>query len=125
MNNEFYELSVKGITKVSVEGGEVTEKTIVLSILIAAIALLLFFSIFLFKNRILQMRFCVFNMLLLVGSFGLGFYFFRNISQQLDIPNHTFTVAITFPLLAIILIYLAFRNIQRDEILVRSVDRLR
>lgn len=125
MDNEFYELSIKGVTKISAEGEAITEKTMALSILIAAIALLLFFSIFLFKNRILQMRICIYNMLLLVGSLGLGFFFFRNISQQLDTPNHTFTVAVTFPLLAIILIFLAFRNIRKDEILVRSVDRIR
>jgi hypothetical protein len=125
MNNEFYELSITGVNKIDAEGQSVVTNTMALSILVGAINVLLLLTIFLFKNRVLQMRLCIYNMLLLVGSLVLGFYFFKQISQQVETPNHTFTVAVTFPLLAIILIYLAFRNIRRDELLVRSVDRIR
>ncbi len=125
MNNEIYELSITGTTKIEAGVETSIAKTVELTIIFAAISLLILISIFLFKKRILQMRVCIYNMLLLVGSMGIGYYIFWQVAKQLDTPNHSFTVAVTFPILAIILIFLAFRNIRRDEILVRSVDRIR
>jgi hypothetical protein len=37
----------------------------------------------------------------------------------------SFNIAVVFPLIAIILDYLAIRNIGKDEALVRSIDRIR
>ena len=75
-------------------------------------ALIAFCTIFLFRNRMLQVRmtiFCVFMFVLksdLDASFRLGW-------------------ALCLPLISIILNYLAFRAIYRDEVMVKAADRLR
>ncbi|MFW6370734.1 MAG: DUF4293 family protein, partial [Bacteroidota bacterium] len=72
-----------------------------------------------------QMRVVIYAMLLLVGSLGLTYYYLTQTMKQLDAPNYSFELAVTFPLVAIILLYLAFRGIRRDELLVRSINRIR
>lgn len=68
------------------------------------------------------MRILVFAILLMLGLFGM-FYFFTYYSfKGADV---SFNIAVVFPLIAIILDYLAIRNIGKDEALVRSIDRIR
>ncbi|MCM1108067.1 MAG: DUF4293 domain-containing protein [Clostridium sp.] len=81
-------------------------------------------NIFLFKRRMLQVRLCIFTGLLLIGyyiAYGAMVYL---IGKEL---NASFTLSWTtsFPAIALILDYLAFRCIMRDELIVRSLDRLR
>jgi len=81
-------------------------------------------TIFLFRKRPLQMRICTMTMILSVFLQGiLIFYFFqiKNTLQGSGAPS----LALILPLVAAILIFLAFRRISRDEILVRSLNRLR
>ena len=61
-------------------------------------------TIFLFRNRMMQVRMTIFGSLLL--SFQLGW-------------------ALCLPAVCIILNYLAFRAIYRDELMVKAADRLR
>lgn len=77
-------------------------------------------AIFLFKNRMLQMRFCIYNILILLGYQGWIAYKFFN-----RIEGTVFSVTAVFPIVAGILIFLAFRYIGRDEALVQSVNSLR
>ncbi len=77
-------------------------------------------TIFLFKNRILQMRLCIYNMLILLGYQGwIAYMFFTRIE------NAVFSVTAVFPIIAGIFTFLAFRYIGRDEALVQSVNSLR
>ncbi len=91
-------------------------------IFIGLIALLHFVAIFMYKKRIRQMRIVVFTIILLLGLFGLFFYFsyaaFNNAQVAYKVP-------MVFPLIAIIIDYLAIRAIGKDEELVRSLDRIR
>lgn len=83
-----------------------------------------FICIFLFKNRILQMRLCTFGILLQVGwylVYGVFAFLLTNTFEA------TFRVhwAASLPFAAIVLLTLAWRSILKDEKLVRSLDRLR
>ena len=83
---------------------------------------LVFIDIWLFKHRALQMRVATFSMILLVFwyiAYGIiCLYLLGAISFR---PHW----AAALPFAALILLYLAFRGILKDEMLVRSLDRLR
>lgn len=93
----------------------------------AIIVLLSFTIIFMYKKRILQMRMCVFNALLMIGFCALfGFYVWK-IGHSPDLSAMTVSLRLwtSFPIIALIINYLAIRNIGADEALVRSLERLR
>jgi hypothetical protein len=106
-------------------GGETVYATLPVFILILVIALLLFVAIFLFKNRKLQIRFCVYGIILEFGLIGLLYYFWIFVLRDVEIESYMVRVPVVFPVVAIILIYLAFRGIRKDEILIRSLDKIR
>lgn len=80
-------------------------------------------TIFLFKNRMLQIRMTIFNSLLLIGYYiaFLAFYF----ALKNDANLFRIGWALCLPLIAIILNILAVRAIGRDEVMVKAADRLR
>lgn len=96
----------------------------ILQTLTAIIILLAAYTLFDFKHRRRQMRFCSAIVLLYVGYFclyaGIGL---AAASEQ----QATFGVAygITQPVINVILVLLAKRQIKKDDDLVRSADRLR
>jgi hypothetical protein len=81
-------------------------------------------TIFSFKKRIRQIRLSVFNILLMIGLSGVIFYFTSHSASLLN-GKYSFEPSLVMPLIAVVLTYLAIRNIGRDEALVRSVDRIR
>ena len=97
-----------------------------LFVILLIVATLSFMNIFLFKYRALQMRICSFCMILLVGWYAV-YGFFAWYFQHSFPEEVTFRVSpwASFPLVSLILLYLAFRGILKDEKLVRSLDRLR
>ncbi len=79
-------------------------------------------SIFMYRNRMLQMRTLVVAMLFLIGYYGfMAFFVFIANKEMLFRP----TLACSFPLITLMLDYMAFCRIQKDEMLIRSLDRLR
>ena len=96
--------------------GDTFQSTWGLFCILMLAAIVAFATIFLFKNRILQIRMTIFNSLLLVGYYMAFFAFFFVLQ---------FHWALCFPLIAIILNYLAIRAIGRDEAMVHAADRLR
>ena len=86
-------------------------------------AIIAFATIFLFKNRMLQIRMTIFNSLLLVGYYiaALAFYF----ALKNDANMFRVGWALCLPLISIILNILAVRAIGRDEVMVKAADRLR
>lgn len=93
-----------------------------LMILIGIIAVLHLATLFLYKKRILQIRILGFSMILMLGLFGLFFYFTYASFEEVKVA---FKVAVALPIAAIILDWLAIRAIGKDEALVRSLDRIR
>lgn len=118
-DNELYVFSFRGI----VTQGTVEENGLSLALFIGLIMLLHVYTLFCYKKRILQIRLLVFSILLLIGLFGL-FYFFTYYTFG-DTAKISFKIAVVFPLIAVILDYLAIRSIGKDEALIRSVDRIR
>ena len=96
-------------------------------ILAAIIILLSFVIIFMHKKRILQIRMCVFNTILIIGFCALfGFYLWQ-FGKSSALPDMTVSLRVwaAFPIISIILNYLAIRSIGADEALIRSLERLR
>lgn len=118
MNGQLFLFDIRGI----VRDGGLVENGIPVAAFIALILLLHVFAVFTYKRRILQIRILIFSILLMLGLFGLFFFFTYYSFDQAQI---SFKIAVVFPLVAIILDYLAIRNIGKDEALIRSIDRIR
>ena len=107
-----------------VDFGEEHYSTLPLLILLSFVVLTLIFTIFLFKHRILQMRICVFNLILTLGCSGLAFFFLYQASEKFA-TNYSTSILVVLPIVATIFIALAIRGIAKDEALIRSIDRIR
>ena len=93
----------------------------------AIIVLLSFIIIFTYKKRVLQIRMCIYNALLMIGFCALaGFYIWQfSKAPELTGMKINFSFWASFPIVALVLNYLAIRNIGADETMVRSLERLR
>lgn len=87
------------------------------------VALLAFVSIFLFKNRKLQIALNRFNIVINFILLGLLVYVLLNISGETPVSEKG--IGSFLPLASIVLLIMANRAIQKDENLVKSVDRIR
>ena len=83
-----------------------------------------FMAIFLFRRRALQMRVCTFCIILLLGWYATYAAFAYLVGEGL-VGEFRPQVWASIPAISAILLYLAFRGILHDEMLVRSLDRLR
>lgn len=83
-------------------------------------------TIFLYKNRILQIRISVFNLIVMLGFYlYFGFLMYQLHTSTVDLEFRKIGIGLIMPLIAIIFIILAIRNIGADEVLIRSLNRLR
>lgn len=124
VGDQLYSFDAFGLRTTDVQP-ELIYPTWGLLVLIAVVGLIALFTIFLFRKRVLQIRLCIFNALLMLGFYGLFAFFTWNIKGQLDVLSIAFKITLSFPLISLILDYLAIRNIGADETLVRSLERLR
>lgn len=118
VNGELYVFNAKGI----LNGEELIFNGLPILIFIWFIAMLHMGIIFLYKKRIRQIRITVFTIILLLGLFGMFFYFTY---IGFDDAKVVFKVPVAFPIVAVILDWLAIRAIGKDEALVRSLNRIR
>ncbi|MBR1400561.1 MAG: DUF4293 domain-containing protein [Prevotella sp.] len=79
-------------------------------------------AIFMYRNRMLQARLCLFNMLLLLGWIIVYAVFSFTRGEQATFQP---MFAACLPFISLILHFLAHRGIIADERLVRSMDRIR
>lgn len=109
-------------------GGEAVQPTIYMGVVLALACALPLVTIFLFKRRLVQIRLCVVQMVLLVGALVMeGAYYFlswRVFSEQ-AFHIQGFKPAVALPLVCLLFAYLALRGVFRDEMLVRAADRIR
>ncbi len=83
-------------------------------------------AIFLFRNRILQMRMAIFSAIAGILAIGITILFFWQDSKALESSAAVQDgVSAYLPVLGLIGLFLAYRYIGKDEKLVRSMDRLR
>jgi len=118
-----FRLSIFGLIPDSA-GAKVLFKAMPLVIMVTTILVLNITTIFMFKRRMLQIRFCIANIALLLGFQGLMYYFVSVAKHQLG-SQPSYSIIFVFPLVSAVLLYLAIRRIAKDEALVRSMDRLR
>ena len=124
LDNMFYSFDASGLNTLT-SPSELVYPTWALMVLSAVIALVAFFTIFLYKKRMLQIRLCVFNAFLLIGFYGLFAFFLWKIAGMAGDFHFNVRLALPFPLICLILDYLTIRRIGADEILIRSLNRLR
>lgn len=108
--------------------GAVVLSAVYLGVLLAAVALLPLVTILLFRRRMTQIRLCIVEIVLLIGSLvmmGVYGYLAMQTVESLTLAASNFRFVVVFPLVAIIFVVLAARAIFKDELLVRSLDRIR
>jgi hypothetical protein len=88
-------------------------------------ALIAFFSITKFKNRLLQIKLGALNSLLMAGVLGLIILFSGQGDEYIEGQQGKYLMGTYLPMAAMICNLIANRFIRRDENLVRSADRLR
>ena len=108
--------------------GEAVQPTVYMGVVLALACVLPFITIFLFKRRLLQLRLCVVEMVLLVGSAVMeGVYYFLSYRVFAEQTFHTQVLkpAVVLPLVCLLFAYLAARAVFRAELMVRAADRIR
>ena len=109
-------------------GGEVVQSTVYMGVLLALACALPLVTIFLFKRRLVQIRLCAVELVLLIGAgamMGIYFYLCNRYFADSEFYSHTLKISLVFPLVCLVFDLLALRAIFRDEKLVRSLDRIR
>ena len=105
-------------------GGEVIQRLWPMTVILAVVPLLALVTIFLYKKRSLQMRLTMLVLLLSLGTLILGAFYVLMFDRKIDV-NIIWKVKVLIPLITAILAWLAWRAILKDEVRVRSYDRLR
>ncbi|MBC8457439.1 MAG: DUF4293 domain-containing protein [Bacteroidales bacterium] len=82
-------------------------------------------SIFLYKNRLTQLRLVAFNILLNIGLVVLVFIIYSSKITELTQIEPAYQIGIFLPLISLVFLILANRFIRKDEALVKAADRLR
>lgn len=125
--NEEFQIALWGIGSTA-EPGTYVVKTIHMGILWSLATLLPLVNLFLFKNRWLQLRLCIVEIVLLLGmQIYIGFYIFnsRSVIAQFEISSMKYSLVDIMPIIGIILTVLAFRGIVHDQALIKSLNRIR
>ena len=108
--------------------GEAVQPTVYMGVVLALACVLPFITIFLFKRRLLQLRLCVVEMVLLVGSAVMeGVYYFLSYRVFAEQTFHTQVLkpAVVLPLVCLLFAYLSAHAVFLDELMVRAADRIR
>lgn len=122
---ELYTLTAFGVRDAA---GVVVQPALYLGILLSVACLVPLVTIFLYKHRLLQIRLCAVELVLLLGTEAMMLIYYFLCSRYFGGHEpyiEQMKVAIGFPLVCLIFDFLALRAIFRDEKLVRSLDRIR
>ena len=117
-----YQMTYKGI--VDKESGDMLISTSLVTMYEIVVAVIALITIFLFKNRGSQIKLTVFNMVLQVGFYVVVAVYMYTAYKYAN-TDFDFHLPIVFPLISLILSYLAFRAIVKDDLLVKSLGRVR
>ncbi|MDR1056812.1 MAG: DUF4293 domain-containing protein [Prevotellaceae bacterium] len=94
-----------------------------MAVLAAITAILAFFSIFLFKRYIIQIRICVYNIILLLALQGYLIYYLLKLSHKVEVISYS--IPVVLPLVSAILVFLTIRSIGKDIASIKAADRIR
>lgn len=109
-------------------GGQAVQSAVYLGVLLSLACALPLVTLFLFRRRLLQLRLCVVEAVLLVGCAVMeGVYYFLSwrVFSSLTFHLQGVRVAIALPVVCLVFVWLAVRAILHDELLVRAADRIR
>lgn len=119
-----YRFDISGVIAEGVAGGAIIQRSWPIFILTSLILILLTLIIFQFKKRVRQMKLSYFTIFMLVGLTALIYLFVWKYNDLMG-GSYSLKIFITFPLIASVLVYLAIRGMAKDELLVKSIDRIR
>jgi hypothetical protein len=123
-DGNIYRFDIKGIALEGAQKPEIIYSSLPLIVLCAISLLLIVVTIYQFKNRILQMKLSKVCIVVVLGLIGLIYYYLSSGAKVLS-GTYSLNIYFVFPAIAAILIYMAIRAIHKDELLVRSIDRIR
>jgi len=109
----------------SAQSWETYRTTFVLCVLVIISGLISFLNIFLFGKRVIQMRICFVNTMLLIFIALIMFVYYTSIKHVLPHIQSAFRLGSIFPVMSLILNFMAYRAIHQDELLVDSYNRIR
>ena len=106
-----------------------SQSTIWMGILMVIATVLPLVTIFLFKHRMLQVRLCAVEIVLLLGCIAFEAIYFwlsgANALEELVVEHRHLGWAAIMPIVSLVFTALAARATFKDEITVRSFDRIR
>ncbi|MFI3332982.1 MAG: DUF4293 domain-containing protein [Rikenellaceae bacterium] len=123
--DNIYALSVMGLKDAD---GTMVYSMPYLIIISALTAILPLINIFLFKKRMLQIRLCVVQIVLLLGTLVIGgvyYYLSNRYFGGEGTVEASIRIVCALPLAAVFFDYLALKAILKDELLIKSLDRIR
>jgi hypothetical protein len=125
INQERYRFDILGLTNLSTHERLFTVMPVLFLVTITMIMSLI--TIFLYKNRLLQLKLGRLNIFLYLILIGTIFYYSDRAVETLGNEGVVifYQLGAMLPIICIILTFLANRAIRKDEALVRSADRIR
>lgn len=122
---EEFRITLWGIK--SVLSGEKIIPAIPMGALAVVACTIAFVTIFLYRKRRMQIRLCVVQIILQAGLQALVVLYLLKAGTiaETEISTRNYSVITIFPIINIILAYLAYRGVVKDEKLIKSLDRIR
>ncbi len=105
--------------------GDLTDSTWGLFVIGLTSSILALITLFLYKNRLMQIRLSIFNIVLMIGFY---LYFGFILYKVYPVENLVFSkvgFGAIMPVISIVFTILAIRKIGADEALIQSLNRLR
>ncbi|MDR1673217.1 MAG: DUF4293 domain-containing protein [Bacteroidales bacterium] len=122
LDGEIYDFRLTGFYQTYQDATERVIRQVSLTLYGCLICGLNVITIFMYKRRVLQMRLCIYNIILIVGIMGLLMFIIHNVKRVDTVVYH---LPVVFPAASAILHYLAYRSIRRDDLMVQALSRLR
>ena len=123
-NTVVYRADIQGIYAAGVANAEMVQRHWPIFLCWVAIMILIFATIFLYTNRRLQLRLLNISLLVLFCFGGLTLFELWSGAQKLS-GQLSLSVYLVFPVIALVFIFLALKAIRKDDLLIRSIDRIR
>jgi hypothetical protein len=124
-SNLLYLIDIRGISLIQPTGVAVFQSaTSMLTTFAAVFGTISLIIIFSYKNRVKQIRLSVLNFLFMIGYYIALIIYIWMAYSSLSTEWHL-RIATIFPIISMILNYLAIGAIGKDEKLVKSLDRIR
>jgi hypothetical protein len=119
-----YRFDAKGFYPESVQNAGLIMTGMPIVMLCAISVLFILVTIFQFKNLARQATFSRLNILIVLGLLGMISYDVWRCTKLIT-GSYSLKISLAFPLIAIVLIYMAFKAIKKDEKLLKSINRIR